>query len=179
MMSKMAKGIALTLICLPAMAESGLYAGIGVGEVTLKDSVAGIDIEASDTGFKVFGGYRINEYASVEAAYLDAGTPDDTVYGVTIESDASAFQASLIWHVPVGNRFEVFVRGSLIAWEAENTATDGRLVFTQDNDGADFGYGIGSAFNFTPQFGLRAEFEGAELDGTDLRSLSIGGVIRF
>lgn len=179
MKKKLAMGIALAFACVPAMAESGFYAGLGLGQVTLEDSIAGIEIEATDTGFKLFGGYRFNEYASIEAAYLDAGTPDDRVSGVTIESDASAIQASAIWQVPIGDRFEAYARGSFFAWEAENTATDGRIFVTQNNEGTDFGYGIGGAFDVTPRFGLRAEFEGAHMDGTDLRVLSIGGVFSF
>lgn len=179
MMKKLATGMALALVCLPAMAESGFYAGLGLGQVTLEDSVAGIDIEATDTGFKLFGGYRFNDHFSLEAAYLDAGTPDDTVYGVTFESDASAIQASAIGTVPIGERFGVYLRGSVIAWEAENSATDGFFFVSDKNDGTDFGYGIGGIFRATERFSLRAEFEGADFDGTDLRLLSVNGLFSF
>lgn len=181
MMKKLATGIALALVCLPALAETetGFYAGGSVGNVRLKDSVAGLEIQATGTGFTVFGGYRFNDYGSLEIAYLDAGTPDDTVAGVLIESDSSAVQGSALWQVPISNRFEAFVRFSIIAWDAENTATDGRTIFTQKNDGTNAGFGIGAAFHITPRLGLRAEFDGAEFDGTDVRSLAIGGLFRF
>ena len=90
-----------------------------------------------------------------------------------------AIQASALWQVPISNRFEAYVRFSIVAWETENSATDGRFIFTQENDGTDAGFGIGGAFHITPRLGLRAEFEGAEFDGTDIRSLSIAGVFRF
>lgn len=179
MMKKAAAGIALAWVCLPATAESGFYVGVGAGKVTLKDSVAGVDIEATGTGSKLYGGYRFNDYGSLEVAYLDAGKPDDTVSGVTIESDATAIQASALWQVPISNRFEAYVRFSIVSWEAENSATDGNFLITQENDGTDAGFGIGGAFHLTPRFGLRAEFEGAEFDGTDFRSLSIAGLFRF
>lgn len=59
-MKKPATGIALAFACLPAMADSGIgfYSGVGVGQVTLKDSIDGVGIKATRTGFKVFGGYR-------------------------------------------------------------------------------------------------------------------------
>ena len=179
MQKKLATGVVLAFVCLPAMAESGFYTGIGVGNVTLKDTISGVDIEGSDTGVKLFGGYRFNEYGSLEVAYLDAGTPDDTVSGVLVEADARAIQASALWQVPISNRFEAYVRGGFFVWESENTVTVGRSIFTEENDGTDFGFGIGAAVHVTPKFGLRAEFEGAELDGTDMRALSIAGLFRF
>jgi OOP family OmpA-OmpF porin len=179
MMKKLAGGIALALACLPAGAETGFYAGISGGHVRLKDSVAGIEIEATGTGYKVFGGYRFNEYGSLEAAYLDGGKPDDTVYGVTIESDATAWQASALWQIPISPRFEAYARFSVVVWEAVNSATDGRITLSQKNDGTDGAFGLGAALHVTPRLGLRAEVEAAELDGTDLLSISLGGLVRF
>lgn len=179
MMKKLAAGITLALICLPATAETGFYAGISGGQVRLKDGAAGVEIEATGTGYKVFGGYRFNEYGSLEAAYLNAGKPDDKVSGITIESDATAWQASALWQIPISPRFEAYARFSVVVWEAENTATDGRITATQKNDGTDAAFGLGAAFHVTPRFGVRAEIEGAEFDGTDYRSLSLGGLFRF
>jgi OOP family OmpA-OmpF porin len=179
MMKKLAGGIALALACLPATAETGFYAGVSGGQVRLKDSVLGTEIKATGTGYKLFGGYRFNEYGSLEAAYLDAGKPDDTISGITIESDATAWQASALWQIPISPRFEAYARFSVVVWEAENSATDGRVTFSQKNDGTDAAFGLGAAFHVTPRFGLRTEIEGAELDGTDLRTISIGGLVRF
>nr|WP_298718612.1 porin family protein [uncultured Steroidobacter sp.] len=181
MHKQLATGIALAFVCLPAMADSeiGFYSGVGVGHVTLKDNIDGVGIKATGTGFKIFGGYRFNEYGSLEVAYLDAGTPDDRISGVTIESDATAIQASAILQIPISVRFEGFVRAGFLVWDAENTARGGGIVLTDNNDGTDLALGIGGAWHVTPKFGLRAELEGAELDGTDLRSLSVSGLVRF
>lgn len=177
---KLAIGIALALGCVSAVAENaGAYAGLGVGSVTLEDSIGDIDFEATDTGFKLFGGYRFNEYFSVEAAYIDGGTPNDTVFGVTVESDAAAVQGSVIGTVPIGERFGIYLRGSLISWESDNMATDGFTTVTETTDGNDFGYGLGGVFSVTGNFSLRGEFEGADLDGTDLRLLSVSGLFSF
>lgn len=181
MMRKLATGVALALVCLPAMAEikTGFYAGGGAGRVELKDTVAGVHVELTGTGYEVFGGYRFNEYGSLEISYLDAGNPDNTVLGWSIESDASAVAASALWQVPISNRFEAYVRFSLVSWEAEHRGTNGQAVVTLENDGTDAGFGIGAAFHLTPSLGLRAEYAGAEFDGTDFRSLSIVGLVRF
>lgn len=180
MKAKLAIGIVLAVGCVPAMAEnSGGYAGLGIGSITLEDSIGDIDIEATDTGFKLFGGYRFNRYFSVEAAYIDAGSPDDTIFGVNIESDAAAVQGSVIGTLPVSDQFGLYLRGSLIAWESDNTASDGFTTVSESTDGNDFGYGVGAIFSVTQNFSLRGEFEGADFDGTDLRLLSVSGLFSF
>lgn len=180
MLRKLATGIALSMVSLTAIAEAkvGFYTGVGAGKVTLEDDVAGVHIKAEGSGLELFGGYRFNDYASIEFGYND-GTADDTVSGVHIESDAKAFVGSLLWHSPVGEHFEIYARGSLIAWEAEHTVTFGSLRGELETDGDDLGLGIGAAVHVTPKIGLRAEYFGSKLDGTKLRMLSITGLVRF
>lgn len=181
MVKKLATGIALALVGLPAIAETniGFYVGGGAGRVELKDTFDGVRAEVTGTGYTVFGGYRFNEYGSLEVAYLDARTLDTTVMGWAIESDASAIQASALWQVPISNRFEAYVRFSIINWEAEHTATNGPFFDTLKTDGTDAGFGIGAAFHVTPGLGLRAEYGGADFDGTDFRALSLAALFRF
>ena len=130
MQKQLATGIALAFACLPAMADSeiGFYSGVGVGQVTLKDTIQGVDIKATGTGFKIFGGYRFNEYGSLELTY-GAGKPDDTISGVTIESDASAIEGSALLHIPINDRFEGFARAGFVAWDTENSIRDGQVAF--------------------------------------------------
>lgn len=178
MKKQLAIGVALALVCVPAIAESGFYAGAGAGQVKLEDDIAGVNIEASGTGFRIFGGYQINDYFSVEAAY-NKGEADDTVLGVKIDSDSSAIQASALLRNPMGTHFEAYVRGSILAWEAEHSATYGGTRARLSTDGTDLGYGIGIGCRVSPKFAIRAEYEGAELDGTDLRLFSLSGLLTF
>jgi hypothetical protein len=180
MQKQIATGIALAFACLPAMAESevGFYSGVSAGKVTLEDTVNGVHIKETGSGFSVFVGYRFNEYGSVEVAYLD-GSGDDTVRGVRIETDANAVQGSVLWQQPIGARFEGFARVGFAMWEAEHSASAGVNTLTLNTDGTDWLLGVGAALHVTPKFGLRAEYGGAELDGTDLRLLSISGLYRF
>ncbi|HEY5759499.1 MAG TPA: outer membrane beta-barrel protein [Steroidobacter sp.] len=180
MMKQLATGMTLALMCLPAIAEPmvGFYSGAAAGQVSLKDNIYGVSIKETGTGFSIFAGYRFNEYGTLEIAYLD-GTGDDTVSGVRIETDANAIQGSALVQIPISVRFEGFVRVGFIMWDAEHSATNGQIFVTQENDGTDAMLGIGAAFHVTPKFGLRAEYAGAELDGTDLRSLSLAGLYRF
>lgn len=177
MMKQLATGMALALMCVPAMAEPmvGFYSGVAAGQVSLKDNINGIRIKETGTGFSIFGGYRFNEYGALEIAYFD-GTGDDTVAGMRIETDANAIQGSALLQIPISLRFEGFVRVGFIVWDAEHSVQNFGVV---KYDGTDAMYGIGAAFHITPKFGLRAEYAGAELEGTDVRSLSLAGLYRF
>lgn len=178
MMKQLATGMALALMCLPAMAESevGFYSGVSAAWVTLKDNIGGFRVEETGAGYSIFGGYRFNEYGSLEIAYVE-GDGDDTISGVKIETDASAIQGSALLQIPISARFEGFARVGIIAWEAEHFATG--APGSLKTDGTDWLLGIGAAWHVTPRFGVRAEYSGAELEGTDLRALSLGGLVRF
>lgn len=178
MQKKLAAGMLLACVCAPAIAESGWYTGVSVAQATLDDRIYGVSIEAEGTGYKLFTGYRFSEYGSLEASYA-AGTADDTVMGVYIESDARALQGSALWQIPVSAMFQFYARFSFIAWETDNSAKYGVTRFSQENDGTDLAFGFGASLELTPRFAFRAEIEGAELDGTDLRLLSFGALYRF
>lgn len=180
MQKKLILGTVLACMCGPAIAESqpGFYVGLGGGQVSLEDTAAGVHVEAEGTGYIAFGGYRFNEYGSLEAGYA-AGKPDDTVMGAYVEADASAFYASALWQVPISPRFEGYLRVGAIFWETENTATLGQSRLSQKVDGNDWILGIGTGFQVTHRVGLRVEYAGSEFDGTDMRLLSLAAVCRF
>ena len=175
-------GIALTLFSLTAAAESGGYVGLGAGQVTIEDSFDGLSIQGSDSAYKLFAGYRFNDNFALEAAYIDAGAPSDTVLGVSLWLDSRALEFSAIGNLPVTDKLGIFLRGSLVSWGATATAIDGYDVYSAysaESSGNDFGWGLGMAAELTQHFSLRAEYEGADLDGTDYRMLTLNAVFKF
>lgn len=165
-------------ISTPALGAGG-YVGGAIGQVRLEDTAGSLSLDADDTGFKVFGGYEFNQYFSAEIAYIDGGTPEDNVLGVTVEADPSAIQASAIGTLPLTDIFGLHLRASLLSWENTFTASNGFNSASVDTDGEDFAWGVGGTFKIGQRGAIRLEFEGADLDGTDVSILTIGGVIRF
>ncbi len=119
-------------------------------------------IDSYDTAWKVFGGYRFNDIVAVEAAYNDLGRYSGTT-SISAPAastapgtwDATAFSVSAVLTYPVADRFGLLVKAGLAATRLE--ATVSQLNTTETRVQPVFGAGV--KFDFTKQFGMRAEYE--------------------
>ena len=63
-------------------------------------------------------------------------------------------------------------------WETKSSFLIANVPGSAKNDGNDFTYGVGVAYNFTPNLALRAEWERFKaVDDIDL--LSVGVAVKF
>lgn len=137
----------------PAMAkDNGFYVGAGIGDFSV--DVGGFD--GSDTGFKVFGGYKFMKYVAAELEYIDGGTVEDG----GLELDVSGFNLSGVGILPIGEKFGLFAKLGMIFWDAKARGFG-------DDSGEDFSWGIGAGYSFTDQFGMQLEYQGFEIEDTD------------
>lgn len=137
----------MVLASSPALAQ-GLYAGGSVGLSSMEVDANGFD--GSDVGFKIFGGYRFNDYIAVEAFYTDFGEPNDGPLGI----DAYALGIAGVGILPLAERFELFGKVGVAAWDADFTGPGGF-----SDDGTDLVLGAGVTYKFSPQFSGRVELE--------------------
>jgi len=152
-----------------AGAESGFYLGAGVGDATVKDS----GFDASDSAYKVFGGYNIGfiplvDFA-VEASYVDFGKPSTSAGSVEV-TGLNAFGLAGLSFGPFG----IFAKAGAISWDADSTFGN----TTSSDSGSDPAYGVGARFAIG-SFAVRAEYEVYDLDDTDLEMVSVSGVFTF
>ena len=149
----------------PAMAAgNGSYIGAGIGDFGIKvDS-----FDASDTGFKVFGGYRFMDYFAAELEYIDGGTAEDSGF----EIDVSGWNLSGVGRLPIGEKFNVFAKLGMIFWDADL----GGLENASDS-GEDFSWGIGAGYSFTDNFGMQVEYQGFEIEDTDTVDMFSASVV--
>jgi OOP family OmpA-OmpF porin len=152
----------------PAMAaENGPYIGAGIGDFGV--DVGGFD--GSDTGFKVFGGYRFMDYFAAELEYLDGGTVEDRGF----EIDVSGWNVSGVGRLPIGDKFNVFAKLGMIFWDADLSGIE-----SASDSGEDFSWGIGAGYSFTDQFGMQVEYQGFEIEDTDtVDMISLGASWQF
>ncbi len=151
-----------------AGADSGFYIGAGVGDASVKDA----DFDASDSAYKIFGGYNIGfiplvDFA-VEASYVDFGNPSTSLGNVEV-TGLNAFGLAGLSFGPFG----VFAKAGAISWDADSTFDS----VNSSDSGTDPAYGIGARFAIG-SFAVRAEYEVYDLDA-DLDMVSVSGVFTF
>lgn len=123
-----------------------LYVGAGGGRA--KDADLGGD--NTDTAWKAFVGWDINKIFGLEAGYVHLGTfkgaPGQSVSAKGWNVDARA-------GVPFYNdRASVFVKGGGFRGSVDSTAMGSTHKW-------DWTYGAGAEYDFTHNFGARAEWE--------------------
>jgi OOP family OmpA-OmpF porin len=156
----------------PAAAEDtdGFLFGIGAGQVNYDVSELGID-EDSDA-WKVVAGYRFNENFTTEIAYIDGGEVGGNVAGVGVRAEGDVLQLSATGGWWFTDSFGAYVRAAWDSWETTATASAfGRTAAITD-EGDDFGYGIGLQALWDRAL-WRLEYETADMDGSDVRIITL------
>ncbi|HXF80981.1 MAG TPA: outer membrane beta-barrel protein [Usitatibacter sp.] len=188
----MAAAIALSCPGIAA-AQGNWYAGATLGQSRTSDdlvsnrestvvngSVTGSTFDAKDTAVRLFGGYRLAPWLSLEANYTDLGTAhlvtgtvanDPPIPGTFSESrSVTGFGAGLVLSAPVLDRGSVFARVSAQRARTQADATlDGNIVFTTGNSGDRHRsasvnqtiatYALGGEWMLNSALGLRLEWE--------------------
>jgi OOP family OmpA-OmpF porin len=139
--------------------------GAGLGYFSV--DTGGFD--GSDTSWKVFGGYRMNQYFAAELEYIDGGSPDDRGFEVSVDG----FNASVLGSWPFSEQFSAFAKLGMLFWDAEAQGFG-------DDSGEDFSWGIGADFNFTENFTVRGEYQMFDIEDTDtVDNLALSVIWRF
>lgn len=174
---------------------SGAYFGLSAGQTMLPDyceSAPGLVVttcDDEDTGYRIFGGYKFHTNLAVEGAYVNFGAFPATgsylglPFGV--ETELTGFTAHAVGMIPLGDRFTLLGRAGAIFWNMDSSAQVFGFSGSESESGADIALGIGGQFNFTPNFGLRADFDlypdlGNDDTGeADVTMVSVGLVFSF
>jgi opacity protein-like surface antigen len=157
------------LIAVPAWADverHGFYLGAGLGEFSSSlDQLEDIDInfDADDDAWKIFGGWRFNQYVAVELAYVDFGTPQTAVELFDVSADANGWAPYVVGTAPFGI-WEIFARAGIMFYDVELT-TNGLPGI--DDSGSDFTWGVGAGVTVLERLNLRLEYERVRIDELD------------
>ncbi len=127
--------------------------------------------DTNDTGFKAFGGFRLNDNLALEVggAVLGEASLNGTVSGVriTLEFDGTvthnhSFSLAPVIHVPLGN-FSVFGKFGIHRWdvdiESEGEFNSEAFNVSESDSGVDPFYGAGGQLQMTENMDIRIEWE--------------------
>jgi opacity protein-like surface antigen len=169
---------------LPAFADndSGLYIGAGVGQFNVKvDGIEDVgttidEFDSDDTTFKVFAGWRFNQFIGVELDYIDLGQPDDTINDVKVEAEINGFAPYLIGTIPLGP-IELFAKVGYYFYDVKINADDFDVL---DDSDEDLVYGGGLGLTLFGHLHARLEYEIIDIsDVDDANALWLSGAWRF
>lgn len=187
--------------------DAGWYLGANVGQsraniddARITRSLLGsgfssvvIENDERDIGYKVFGGYRINQNFAVEGGYFDLGKFDfkaSTVPAGTLNGDIKlrGFHIDALGMLPLTEKFSVFGRVGVNYAEARDSFTGTGQVLVLDPSPskrqANYKAGLGLQYAFTDTLAMRAEVERYRINDAlgnrgDVDLISVGLVYRF
>jgi OOP family OmpA-OmpF porin len=176
--------IALALLATPAAAaeKNGFSLGAGISSSTIGvegmyDELDTGDFEESDTGFKVFGGFRFLTFVGIEAGYVDFGSPTDSTGSgdsvQDIEVSLSGYDVAAVGYLPLGP-VDIFAKAGMFWWNADVQEMLEQYSSDDLDSGSDPFYGIGVGV-WLGHFNIRAEYELFDVEGTkDVNQVSLG-----
>ncbi len=165
-----------------------LYFGFAVGFPGSDEECDyyGYDCDGSDTSFKFYGGKRFHENIGFEISFQDLGKLRDEEGPLTTTAESEGLNFSILGIIPVSEVGFFYGKAGYMLWDTDYTRIEGNLVERSNDDGTDFTYGIGFAFEFSEIYDFRIEFErlndlGDEFvpGGSSITAISLGGSIYF
>jgi hypothetical protein len=138
------------------------YTGFGVGRTTLDGQLGGFDFKASDTAYQFILGYRITPHVSIEGAYAHAGKGRDTIQGIPVTIEATAFHGAIVGTVPVSETFGLHARVGAMKWDADGNVGGIRV----DDDGTDLVFGGGASLRIKDSL-FRLDWQRADIEDLD------------
>lgn len=177
---------ALLLLGATAARADGLYLGAGVGqfdfEVDSLSDIGDLDFEGDDTSLKAFAGWRFNKFLAVELAYVDFGTPSDSIQGVDVDVDLTGFAPYVVATLPLPLLpIEFFAKVGYYFYDVEATVRDATAgtVRVDDSD-EDLVYGAGIGLSLFDKIAIRLEYEQVDLSDVDTaEAIWLTGAFRF
>jgi hypothetical protein len=162
--------------------DSGPYVGAAYGEFdTTIEDVEGLedtleDLDADDSAYKVFFGWRFNPYIAAEIDYIDLGNPrgnfDASGTSGDYEMELAGFGGYAIGSLPLGI-FELSAKVGYyfhdleIQVDLDNIGPGGEDVFDSDDSGEAFVYGIGAGVTLFDHLNAKIEYELMDIDNLD------------
>jgi len=168
-------GLAATAFSLPAAAQlnaSSVYLGGSLGRSNFKAP------SETDTAWRLFGGYQINRNFAAEIGYHNLGE----VNFVQGDRNAQVWELVGVGAWPVATALSVY--GKLGGYYGKSELKSSVVPSGDDTNGG-LTYGFGAQYDFTPQAGLRLEWQrydqvgGSRSGETDIDVLNVGLLYRF
>lgn len=168
------------LLLSPAGWAGKFYVGVGAGRATLETRAGGTGFDLDDTGYRLFAGFRMASWLSIEGGYTDLGNLSGSHEEISYEAQSEMLAAHAVGVLPISPRARIFAKIGLASWDTRSTVTSGETTDRRDANGIDLSYGFGLGYDLTRRLGLRLDWETCDFDNTEeVRFLSLGAQLNF
>ena len=152
---------------------AGPYAGAGVGFSHFSIGDTHLDVDKSNFGFNVYGGYRFNDIVAAEVGYAKLGDIDIKGPGVQASVKTAMISASALAYVPVADNTEVFGRVGVAHTRAK--------LLGERESGTSALLGVGAEYAINKSVSVRAEVQYVPefVDGAHLVNSTVSLKARF
>jgi len=160
--------LATAIMAGPGAAAAEPFLGAGFGQTSYPDDTfiedvcvefgINCNIDDSDTGFRVFTGYRFNEYVALEGAYVSYGETTGSLPDlIDVKAKFHGITLALMPSVPLGKAVSLYGKIGGVAWYGDLKATSSLIDGSADGDGAGGSllYGGGVAVNLGEKAAVR------------------------
>lgn len=167
--------VALSAAPLAYANDAAWYLGADVGQssFTVKlpspysTSTPGASEDRSSIAYALSGGYRFNQYVTLEANYMNLGEYQLRYQDSSKSGKASAkidgLAASALWQLPLGERWGVFLKTGVFVARARATATvtdsNNTEHFSRKETAAVPLLGVGVSYTATRQWAVRLQYQ--------------------
>lgn len=166
--------------------DEGFYLGGGVGSFNVDiddvdDVPETIDrYDSDDTAWKAFVGWRTNENLAFEVAYVNLGSPEDTIApDTTLEVETDGFAPYIVGTLPFA-AFELFAKAGYLIYDTEARVTSPLGSVVVEDSGDEFTWSAGLGLTAFETFNLRLEYEMFDVQQVDdANALWLTGAFRF
>lgn len=148
-----------------ALADSGLFVGGGIARFEVDER----ELDDSDESYKVYAGYRLNDYLAFEGAVVDFGE----LSGGRESFSGQSAQASAQLGFPLGQRVRVYGIAGLHAWRSDDDDVTG------SSEDMDTLYGFGAEVDVIGGLGLRLEQVALKVGDLDVDQTTASAYLRF
>lgn len=130
--------------------------GAGYGVTTLKDE----DFDEDEAAKKVFAVMKFNQYVGIEAGYIDFDEAGNSV----VSLDPTGMTAALILEAPIAKSFSIYAKGGQMWWDGDASVENDLFSASDDYDGDETFWGVGTKIRLTEHLDLRIEYERFNFD---------------
>jgi len=145
-------------------AQQGFYAGVGIGDFSSQiDDINDVEFDEDESAYKVFAGWRFNQFFATQFDYLDLGRSDSTVGLQNLSIDTSGYVVRVEGTLPLAF-FELFATAGLMFSDVEATLGNTEVFDESDDDPV---YSVGAGFEIAERLVLRLEYEIIDIESYD------------